>query len=82
MTQRHPPTPAYFRPLNTTLLKFQKDWRPGDWACPSCHFHNFKHRHYCLKCYKEYVLSTREGTFDIPDSSIIHRMHDNFVLAG
>ncbi|RKP26681.1 hypothetical protein SYNPS1DRAFT_8347, partial [Syncephalis pseudoplumigaleata] len=24
--------------------------RPGDWACPSCQFHNFATRQYCLKC--------------------------------
>jgi hypothetical protein len=24
--------------------------RPGDWVCPSCHFHNFATRQYCFRC--------------------------------
>eukprot|EP00405_Crypthecodinium_cohnii_P044463 CAMPEP_0206586422 /NCGR_PEP_ID=MMETSP0325_2-20121206/37013_1 /ASSEMBLY_ACC=CAM_ASM_000347 /TAXON_ID=2866 /ORGANISM="Crypthecodinium cohnii, Strain Seligo" /LENGTH=244 /DNA_ID=CAMNT_0054094177 /DNA_START=23 /DNA_END=758 /DNA_ORIENTATION=+ len=39
--RRAPPPP---RP------RAQIEFRPGDWDCPSCHFHNFARNSNCMKC--------------------------------
>ncbi|CAO3576258.1 unnamed protein product [Absidia cylindrospora] len=57
LNQSQHPTPS-----NTSQTKVIKPrFRPGDWICPQCHFHNHSHQSKCGECATKADASLRQA---------------------